>query len=305
MLGKRKKQTDKLNKLLDLGYTATQAVEFLSQFTDSGKWIGKNDPPKPKNRPLSQRSNNNNNIDSDEEKLIESYNQYSQPYKKTFWNNWNPNNRIIQKKYHDIPPSTVEVHQNGQILQCLNSIGVGTDAYDRVGQRVRWKSIELKMNIIPGWAHYIDTALDIYGEPAMVKIQLIWDSQTNGSVPTMSDIYTPSLGAYQNLRFLYADNRERFKVLFDENIQLDGGTITNGRITSGGSYQQSKFVHKFLLLDKETQYSGPTDAVGSISTGSLLLVVMTTARKGNSPADAYPFQGQCYIQWASRMRFVE
>lgn len=221
---------------------------------------------------------------------------------EAYWKNLIP--LSTEKKYIDVVPFFQQLSTTNPVIVPLNLCAEGTDYDQRIGRKINVKSIELKMNMFAAWAHFSDLGHFFLGLPCMVKISIIFDSQTNGTLPNIFDIYRYYTVEYANLTFLNADNRSRFKVLYNCDVKLDGGSSDGNGIRAAGD-RQSEFIHEFIPVDLTTVYQGVADHIADISTGSILLVITCTARQGNLPTTNYPEQGQVNAYMSTRIRFVE
>lgn len=226
-----------------------------------------------------------------------------------YWNNNNnwsniPKTLSQEKKYIDVAPFYQPVSATNPQIIALNRCEEGTGFDERIGKRIRIKSIEIKINLIQAFANLSDLGYDFYSLPTNTKIQIILDKQCNGVYPDIHEIYKYYLLDYTNLVYLNPDNRERFKVLYNKDVDLDGGSSGPLGITASGG-RQTENIHAFIPVDITTTYQGIDNDLGSLATNAIYLVVVTNGRQGNSPAANYPFQGQVMAYMSSRIRFVE
>lgn len=161
----------------------------------------------------------------------------------------------------------------------LDGVATGTDFTNRIGRKVNLASVYLRGDI-----SYTATTAD--GGVA-VRVMIVYDTQTNGAAPVVTDILTAStVTAPNNL-----NNRDRFKTLMDKVFQLPGAHFVAAALTVGSP--QSKTVKKYKRLNHEVIFGGTAATVGSIQTGGLFLVMI---------ADTV---GASFMVWDSRVRFED
>ena len=160
----------------------------------------------------------------------------------------------------------------------LNLIAPGTGSFNRVGRKIRMKSVRLF-----GECTYtcsdVDTLGDLNG--GLLRMVVVYDHQPSGVIPTFDSIFgvtlqdgTETTGFLDPLKY---DNMGRFRVLRDIKIEANPGAWVN----AGGT--QDRLVMKFCfdeyvkLRDPktnqplETVYSGQSSpcTIADISTGGL------------------------------------
>jgi len=130
----------------------------------------------------------------------------------------------------------------------LNSIVRGTGNNNRTGNQVTIRGVF--WNIIPYLPARYDTPP---AQPAM-RIQLIWDKQPNGALPTGADLYVSGSFSYYPLNY---NNKDRFVILRTWVYPSPLNGTTNYELGS-------------LPIDMVSTYSNDT-GVGAPITGALLL----------------------------------
>jgi len=204
----------------------------------------------------------------------------------------------IEKKFVDLNDAAYTLNTTAQFT-LLNGIAEGAGQFNRIGRKVQLKSLYLT-----GMIESIRTQAD----DDMARIMVIYDRQTNGLVPGITDVLqsvqqdgtTTSSGALDHLNL---NNSERFLVLMDKRVLLPAmtwtaGVITNNGLlsTAGGNFLFKKFIK---LKNLETHFKGtaaPT-VVAQIATGSLYLVTLV----GNKAAGAEGYE----LNLGIRLRFVD
>jgi len=192
----------------------------------------------------------------------------------------------------DLADTTVPCTTAGTLV-CLNLVVAGSSFFNRIGRKIEMKSVQLRAKFNPtGTAN---------PEPQYSRVMIVYDRQTNGAVPSLSDIIqsttfdgTNSTSAFsgQNL-----NNRDRFVVVHDRRVVLPP-------VVAGGAGIQpflSEFYQDFYrkLPNLVCQYkadSSPTPVIGDIATGALWLVVLSELAAG---VDTWDFE------FSTRVRYVD
>lgn len=204
-----------------------------------------------------------------------------------------------------------------QVINIPNNIGAGTDIYQRDGRQITLKSILLRMtlNNEAGYAYPLGgpTYYSYQRKPQTVRLLLIYDRYTNGTLPTGADIFqTAQDNGGSNIapieQTMNLKNRYRFKVLWDKNFTLGNTTSnlstvnTNGVFAGGGP--STICVKKYIKLkNRRTTYGGTTNAIASLNEGGLFLLACTNVY---GPLDGgAPAVGEAAgIAGTSRLRFT-
>jgi len=184
-----------------------------------------------------------------------------------------------------IGPSAPAIHGVGDTLgylECLNGTTVGAANNQRIGRRIDMKSIQWLIEV-----SNMDAAIN-----NTVRYCIVVDSQANGALPLMTDIYnTASPLALRNI-----SNKARFRVLADSGpISVTGNdsiTATAGQLAGNGTNPivtttqtfgnvnpKTSFVDKgYKKIGINTQYnSGGAGTIADIQTNSLLFIFMCDA----------------------------
>lgn len=170
----------------------------------------------------------------------------------------------------------VNTTNDGSNTTVLNLVPPGSGSFNRVGRKIRMKSVRLR-----GIARLQSGQASTTGNYQFCPLRMVvvFDKQPSGALPVFSDIfgYTPQTGTeastpWANLRY---DNTDRFKVLKDCLIQpsvavasaLSGGTETD-------SFYDVPFDEYIKLKGLETVYSGQsaTQTIADISSGALYVI---------------------------------
>jgi len=144
------------------------------------------------------------------------------------------------------------------LVSCINAVTLGDEAFSRDGRKITNKSI-----LITGYGASADTK----GAP---RILVVYDKQTNGTQPLITDILTENnWAAPMNL-----NNRDRFKILYDNVAGLGKGTnpLQVVPANSGGIF----YYHKYIKCDLPTVFGEAASGVAMIKTGGLFIVYVGT-----------------------------
>ena len=123
-------------------------------------------------------------------------------------------------------------------IAALNLIQAGSSFFNRIGRRIEMKSLQLNLQINP----IPPTANEFYPSQT-IRLLIVYDSQTNGAFPAISDILqsTSQAGVNQtsNYALLNLNNRDRFTIIRDIKLVTPGyNTDANNDITFTGTADQ-------------------------------------------------------------------
>lgn len=168
--------------------------------------------------------------------------------------------------------------------QLLNGIALGSENNNRIGRKVLLKSLYLRLFI----SKVAGTAQN-YSFP--VRILIVYDRQTNGAAPALSDILSSATGAAvespNNL-----NNVDRFYTCYDitREVQVTGGNSTNYTFTG-------VYMTKYCKLNlPQTFKSSAGTTVSDIATGSMYLFAI---------ADSTAATAICSVAGIARLRFCD
>ena len=156
-----------------------------------------------------------------------------------------------------------------------NALAQGPGRWERIGNKVALKSIQIKLSIDPiRLVTFTDTA----------RILLVFDSNANGATPTYSSIIQSKSATNVNVTdidsFKNMDNTNRYRILMDEQFYLPQTNNTGGFPNIQGMNPQWQ-INKFIKLGgRQTQYTDTVASIASIGTGSLFLITTSAAAAG-------------------------
>lgn len=178
----------------------------------------------------------------------------------------------------------------------LNAPTTGAAFWNRVGARIRLKSIDINI-----WPYTTASTAPTVG--SVYKMILLYDSQTNGAYPSTGDVLSSwSAGGIQSTQAtsgLNPVNRDRFLVLRTWSWTSPGVATPAGgaSVTSGLMGRLPKRIHWFVKLNgMETVFKASTNAIGDIATGALLMMFIA---EDGSPAS------QVDASFSARLRFMD
>lgn len=184
-------------------------------------------------------------------------------------------------KCADVNPTSVSPTTSPNWI-LTNGIASGTEFSRRLGNKLRLSRLMFKYQIRPLVTTLATT------ENARLRVVVIYDRQANGAAPSAwSDIFSGRTGAdtvaASTLSVADAmpnvDNRDRFIVLYDRVHQLQPTRTDASGYTASIDFGErlGRLVNKNMSLHGlPTYYSGTTDAVGSIRTGTVHIGVVST-----------------------------
>lgn len=170
-----------------------------------------------------------------------------------------------------VSPILATTNTNGSEVT-LNLVAPGTGSYNRVGRKIRMKSLRLKGNFVYSYTREVTTG-DL--KAAVIRMVIVYDQQPSGAVPTYDTVFgrtvqdgTESTSYLDPIKY---DSMGRFKILkecvFTMNPQLwnnEGGTTDLTQI-------EAHFDEYIKLKGLETVYSGQSSpcTIADLSTGGL------------------------------------
>lgn len=165
----------------------------------------------------------------------------------------------------DTTPAGVLVHLNGLVP--------GTGASQRIGKKCHFRSLLLRYNLGANAAS--GTAFQGY-----VRIMVFLDTQTNATAPTVAQLLETVGGVLTASSPMNMDNRDRFKVLFDQGVPMD---------QTAGSSSSTRFIKLFKKMNITTIYNnGTAGTVADITSGSIYLLSMAEQAGAGTAPGAFP-----------------
>lgn len=165
-------------------------------------------------------------------------------------------------KFLDINGAATAMNQTG-FIQCLSTLKLGNTASTRIGQKVAWTSLEMRIMVYVG-------ATAVTGQVA--RWQIVLDKQPNAALATAANIYAaaPYFRSPRNL-----ENRRRFKTIMDKELVMS----TYGQ--SGDHRFQNIYV-KFKRPVTTFFNSADNGTIADITSNALLFVLSGSNAAGTT-----------------------
>lgn len=206
--------------------------------------------------------------------------------------NWNRTTQFwgkVQKEIKAVDMSNISSELSTTAgFWTLNLIRAGSSFFNRIGRKIELKSVHLKLQVLPVRTRTIGD----FG-----RILLVYDSQSNGAVPAISDVLQDTDESGTNVTDCYSsanlNNRDRFRILADWKIPLPAITVTAGVITNPGvsdpitpTYHIERYVKLKGLITQFKADSSPA-VIGDIATGALHLITYGLHTSGQEGFNVY------------------
>lgn len=157
-------------------------------------------------------------------------------------------------------------------IQNLNTFGQGVTSSDRVGRKITMKKISLRWFI---------SATGAAGSGGCGRFKIVYDKQTNGAQPAVTDIFAINNGLSHNNLF----NSERFITIFDS---LTPSLAVNDLANSRGQENFKK------TMNLDTMYLSGGTGIADVGTGGLFILY---SQQVQSAASINTFSYSCRIRY--------
>jgi len=181
----------------------------------------------------------------------------------------------------DIPSSSFGLSTTA-VITPINLISAGSSYFNRIGRKITLKSLHVKL--------FLDN-LRTTASADYLRIMVVYDGQSNGSLPSISDIIQDTDQTGTNATYSSSstnlNNRDRFRVLADWRLVPPTCTNTAGVITNLSAIdpvQPLMDLERYIKLKGlSTQYKADSSpaVIGDIATGALLLVTYGRVASGS------------------------
>lgn len=215
------------------------------------------------------------------------YRRSYQTYKRRGMSGPNQPTIIIQKQRGELKGMDTDLSLTiGNVLSttntngaafCVNLIRTGNGSYNRVGNKIKAKSLRIVGNI--SCSHVEDDAAGFLGN--ILRMVVVWDQQPSGTLPTFDTIFghtyqdaTEETDYYDPLRY---DNTGRFRVLKDcRYISNPQAGVTSTVETVLPTYYIDEYIN---LKVKESVYSSDSTpmTISDVSTGAIYVFFRAAA----------------------------
>lgn len=147
----------------------------------------------------------------------------------------------------------------------LNLISEGTDNNNRIGRKIRARSLHLQL--------LVNRAIGDGTATTYFRVLIVLDRQPNGGLPTWGNMWDlPGSGnaGVEMMSPNNLNNSKRFKTLYDSrgSLYVD--------------FMEGRMVRKFLRLAHTTQYNGVGATVGNVASNNLLLCITSSITTGGA-----------------------
>lgn len=197
------------------------------------------------------------------------------------YNRFNGQDGMVREvKFLDTAMATT-VASTAVVTDQLNIIEQGTTSSERVGQKTKIHSVQIRgeIRLLPG------ASASIAGVFYMLLVQ---DRQANGAAAAVTDVMTSSL---LTSGMINMSNSSRFKIHRRWVVPLNvtasrvGGTVLNHWITT---------MEYFQKVGVAVEFSGTTGVIGEIKSNNLFVIMGC-----NTEADGLiQFEGACRIRFS-------
>lgn len=170
-----------------------------------------------------------------------------------------------EKKVRDIAAAVYACDTTGSVT-LLNGVSQGTDFTNRIGRKTTSVAVQLEGFIGPQ---------DLAVSTTKCKIMIVYDTQPNQALPAITDILTASTSA----SFMNLDNRDRFRVVYEENVTLAAVNNTATQAVAGAPLCHN--ISLWRKVDLETIWDNTGGTIAEITSGSLLLVTIGSSVAGD------------------------
>lgn len=168
------------------------------------------------------------------------------------------------------PAAPLAITNAGSAIQSLNTLTIGANNGNRLGNQVAMKSVYYQFVINFGGTQ----------DPIVVRHLLIWDKQSNGAAAALADVL--QFSAVGVVSPLNLSNRERFVVLSDD------------RVTLSPQGENIRFISDFRRINQKSTFTSTTATIPT--TGNLFFFMVSDEPLG-ATAPTY------YGTW--RVRYID
>jgi hypothetical protein len=142
----------------------------------------------------------------------------------------------------------------------LNAVQQGSSANNRTGRKIQMEKLRLAL----------DFEVDPNNSYDYVRVVLFLDRESRGGAPGAGDLLTNTTSLeHQVLSSLNEDNKNRFKILFDDNITIRQNTINSSSGYLFGGVQRVNVT--IPLKAKVDFYNTTTGTIADIDQGALYM----------------------------------
>lgn len=175
----------------------------------------------------------------------------------------------------DVPETTITIRNMANcVCSAILPPVVGSDFFNRLGNKIQWKSIRIQGFIEPALS-----ATSLLGDK--IRLIIYWDASPNGAVPLITDLLqdvqqsgakTTNINSGLNMA-----NSDRFRILRDWDQMTPVVTTSGTTVTASIALDQTicfKYDLFVNLKGATAQMKGTTGNIADYSSGALGFVVM-------------------------------
>ncbi len=186
-----------------------------------------------------------------------------------------------QTKYKDIAAGAYAFDTTTGSITLLNGVASSTIASDlqaRVGDEILLTKVRIRGTV---------AFQDFTVSPTLCHLALVWQKQSTGSTPALTDIYN----ALSSITFQKVSTMHQFEILWTWLETMGHVNDTATQATAGAPTVAT--IEKSITLNRRMKYSGTGGAISDITTGALWMVTL-----GNRAApDGYQFFGVTRVEF--------
>lgn len=205
--------------------------------------------------------------------------------------------KVLYTGTNDPVNATLALNTTGTVT-AINLIQVGSSMFNRIGRKIEMRSIRISGQL------FTATVTRATVVPDYARVLIIYDRQTNGAFPTVSDILqdTDQAGTNTTEAFsgLNMNNRERFVTIMDKRFTIPQATATAGVLTN--VFPQNEMypikIDEFRRLrGLTTHYKADSNpaVIGDVSTGGLYAVSIAQTQAAGT--ELFSFQFNCRLKY--------
>lgn len=189
----------------------------------------------------------------------------------------------------DVGPEVkfVDTNLSGNLLNAgtlsiawVNGTVQGTGTTQRIGNKIRMTMVQYRLSVAATATEL--SAANYANATDNVRVALVYDKQSNGANPTVSQIWTTAAGVFDPFASRNLDYIDRYAVLADDVINLNA-------IRSG-----AELVERYLKVDLPVRYDASAGAVTDVETGGLFVIAYDQNATATNQADLV---GRCRVQY--------
>lgn len=175
----------------------------------------------------------------------------------------------------------LQINTTGNVT-AMNLVSAGSSFFNRIGRKIEMKSVHFHGNLI--FTANAPTQEDY------LRVIIVYDRQTNGAVPAVTDILQNTDQQGANTNNAYADvnlnNRERFMIIMDKRISAPAVTAVGllGGIQDSAQPVYANINHFKKLGGLLTHFKADSSpaVIGDVATGGLFLLTLGTVAAGSN-----------------------